>query len=54
LTLTATSALCAQVAVTPDDNKIAVFSNGKPQGLIGWIPSGGQTQPIQILGEILK
>jgi len=25
-------ALCAQVTVTPEDNKIAVFNNGNPQG----------------------
>jgi len=46
--------LCAHVAVTPDDRRIAVLSKGNPHGLIGWIPKGGQTQPIQILGEMLR
>lgn len=47
-------ALCAQVTVTPDDNKIAVFNKGNPQGLIVWIPNGGQTAPIQIEGDTLE
>jgi len=46
--------LCAQVTVTPDDNKITVFNKGSAQGLIVWIPSGGHTAPIQIEGETLE
>jgi hypothetical protein len=33
-TLLVAIALCAQVTVTPEDNKIAVFNNGKAHGLI--------------------
>ncbi len=47
-------ALCAQVTVTPEVNKITVFSNGIAQALIVWIPIGGQTAPIQIAGDTLE
>lgn len=33
---------------------MAVFNKGSAQGLIGWIPSGGQTAPIQIDGDTLE
>ena len=46
--------MCAQVTVTPEDNKIAVFNKGSAQGLIVWIPKGGQTAPIQIAGDTLE
>jgi hypothetical protein len=46
-------ALCAQVIVTPDDNKIIVFNSGKPQGSNGIMPLGGQTQPTSIDGAKL-
>jgi len=44
--------LCEKVAVTPEDTNTIVFNNGIPNGCIGSIPIGGQTQPIQIDGEI--
>jgi hypothetical protein len=44
-------ARCANVMVTPEDNKITVFNRGKPQALIVTIPTGGQTQPIPELGD---
>lgn len=44
-------ALCAQVTVTPEDNKIIVFHKGKPHGSKAEIPWGGQTQPIPIEGD---
>jgi hypothetical protein len=44
--------LWANVAVTPEDNKIIVFHNGIPNGFIGVIPKGGHVQPIHIEGEI--
>jgi len=53
-TLFVAIALCAQVTVTPEDNKIAVFNKGKAQGLMVWIPNGGQTAPIQIAGDTLE
>jgi hypothetical protein len=43
-------ARCAQVTVTPDDNKIKVFHNGNPQGSNAIIPCGGHTQPIPTEG----
>jgi hypothetical protein len=42
------------VIVTPDDNKITVFNNGKPQGSKGSMPTGGQTQPTLIAGLKLQ
>jgi hypothetical protein len=53
-TLLVAIALCAHVTVTPEDNKIAVFNKGSAQGLIVWIPKGGQTAPIQIDGDTLE
>ena len=49
-----TIAKCAHVTVTPDDNRIIVFNNGSIHGFIGRIPNGGQTQPIQIVGDTLE
>jgi len=40
--------------VTPEDNKITVFSRDKPQGSRGSIPIGGQTQPTLIAGLKLQ
>jgi len=40
--------------VAPDNNKIQVFNNGIFQGLNGAIPKGGQTPPIQIVGDKLE
>lgn len=42
------------VTVTPDNNNKQVFNKGTFQGLNGIIPNGGQTAPIQILGERLE
>ena len=39
-------ALCAQVNVIPEDNKITVFHKGRPQGSKVEILCGGQTQPM--------
>lgn len=44
---------CAQVTVTPEDNRIAVFNKGTEKGLITEIPVGGQTQPISWVGARL-
>jgi hypothetical protein len=44
-------ALCAQVTVIPEDNKIKVFHKGKPHGSNAEIPCGGQTQPIPMDGD---
>lgn len=35
----------------PEDNKIAVFRRGTPQGCIGVIPEGGQVTPISGVGD---
>jgi len=35
----------------PEETKITVFRNGSKNGSNGVIPSGGQTQPIQIEGD---
>lgn len=43
----------AQVIVTPDDSKTAVFRSGTKNGLRGVIPVGGQETPISILGARL-
>jgi hypothetical protein len=37
----------------PEERSNTVFNNGKPNGLTTCIPTGGQTQPIQIEGDIL-
>jgi hypothetical protein len=46
--------LCAQVIVTPDDNKITVFHNGNPQGSNDRIPLGGHIDPMAIEGDKLQ
>lgn len=46
-------ARCAQVTVTPDDNKIIVLSNGRPHGSKEIIPLGGHIQPISTEGAKL-
>jgi hypothetical protein len=43
----------AHVTVTPEANKIAVFSKGTCVGLIGWIPVDGQVDPSSIVGDSL-
>ena len=40
--------------LTPEDNNIIVFSNGKPQGFKTSIPWGGQTAPIATEGAKLQ
>ena len=42
--------LWAQVIVTPELRRTTVLSRGTEKGLIGWIPTGGQTAPISIEG----
>jgi hypothetical protein len=42
------------VIVTPEDNNITVFHNGKPQGSNETIPFGGQIQPIPTEGDKLQ
>ena len=39
--------------MTPEDNNIAVFTNGISKGLKEFIPFGGQTFPISIVGAKL-
>jgi len=41
----------AQVTVTPEARRIAVFKRGIWSGLKGWIPTGGHMAPISILGD---
>lgn len=43
----------AQVTVTPDANRTAVFNNGTLKGFSGLIPIGGQQHPISGVGESL-
>jgi len=43
----------AHVTFTPDASRIAVFSKGTCIGLNGWIPVGGQVDPISIVGDSL-
>jgi hypothetical protein len=43
-------AWCAQVILTPDANKIIVFSNGIDQGSITGKPIGGHTLAIHMVG----
>jgi hypothetical protein len=45
-------ALCDQVIVIPEDNKIAVFNEGNAQGSRGTTATGGQISPIYI--DIIK
>jgi hypothetical protein len=47
-------ALCAQVIVTPEDNKITVFHKGNPHGFKEEMPKGGQTHPIPTDGDRLQ
>ena len=44
---------CAQVTVTPDANKTAVFSKGTLNGFSGVIPAGGQQHPSSGVGDSL-
>jgi hypothetical protein len=44
---------CAHVIVTPDANRIAVFSRGICKGLNGKIPVGGHVDPSSIVGDRL-
>jgi hypothetical protein len=44
---------CAQVTVTPDASRIAVFSRGICIGLKGVIPVGGHIDPNSIVGDSL-
>ena len=48
-----TIALCAQVQVAPDNNRITVFKRGTSQGFNTSIPGGGQIPPISKDGERL-
>jgi hypothetical protein len=48
-----TIALCDQVILTPEDNKIIVFNKGNSKGSKVCIPAGGHTQPIHIDGDKL-
>jgi len=43
--------LCAHVRLIPEDINKIVLRKGKPHGLIGCIPTGGHTPPIQIDGD---
>jgi len=45
---------CVHVTVTPEANRIAVFSNGTCVGLNGWIPVGVQVDPNSIVGDNLE
>jgi len=45
---------CAQVILTPEDNKIIVFKKGNPHGFKTSIPCGGQIAPICIEGIKLE
>jgi len=38
------------VAVAPEDNNTAVFNKGTSKGFIASIPTGGQIDPISIVG----
>jgi hypothetical protein len=42
---------CAHVTVTPDANRIAVFSSGICIGLKGEIPVGGHVDRNSIVGD---
>jgi len=44
---------CANVIVTPEDNKRIVFTRGKPQTSKDWILFGGQIPPIAMDGDKL-
>jgi len=44
---------CANVIVTPEDNKRRVLTRGKPQTSNDWILLGGQIPPMAIEGDKL-
>jgi hypothetical protein len=44
---------CAQVTVTPEASSTAVLRRGTENGLITWIPGGGQEQEISGVGARL-
>jgi hypothetical protein len=44
---------CAQVTVTPEARRTAVFRSGTLNGLSGLIPVGGQQQPSSGVGASL-
>ena len=44
---------CAQVTVTPEASKTAVFNKGMAKGFKGSIPTGGQQHPISGVGARL-
>jgi hypothetical protein len=44
---------CAQVTVTPDASRIAVFSSGICNGLNGETPIGGHVDPSSVVGGSL-
>lgn len=44
----------AQVTVTPDANRTAVFSRGTSKGLRGMMPVGGQQPPSSGVGARLE
>jgi len=44
----------AQVTVTPDSKRIAVFNRGTEKASIVRIPTGGQTIPISAVGAKLE
>ena len=41
------------MTVTPEHSNVAVFSKGTENGLIGWMPGGGQVQEIAGVGARL-
>lgn len=45
---------CAQVIVTPDASRIAVFRSGTSIGLRGKMPVGGQCPPVCGVGARLE
>ena len=47
-------ALCAQVTLTPEDTKTILLNKGNNHGFKTGKSLGGQTPPIQILGDKLK
>ena len=42
------------MTVTPEDRRTVVFRSGIENGLIGWIPEGGQIQPSSGVGARLE
>lgn len=41
----------AYVTVTPEDKRITVFNRGNSKGFIAWVPIGGHSVPISMLGD---